>query len=217
MIRINKFLLFSLGSLITVGCLFLLCLDVWILLEGDSTENQLIGSVFFWGTLPFVGFGGALLAYRNRPRRREKAPIELIDRVRSLLLAKGGHASLTSILGSLEYTHDEIHAALHVLKKKRQGEIRENQYGENEFVLMPRSFSGGKSLRRFLRGFIIRSSKVRMTASFVFALGCAMLLVVEQGNPCCGPAGYYIIMVVSSMVIISCSYIISYFKKRMGK
>jgi hypothetical protein len=192
-------------------------LDIWLLLEGDYTENQLIGSVFFMGTLPFVGFGGAMLAYNNRPWRRKKVPIELIGRIRSLLLSKGGRASMTSILGSLEFTHDQIYDALHVLKKESQGEFRQNQYGENEFVLMPESLIGRKTLLRVVRRFIIRSSKIRMTASFVFALGCVMLLIVEQGNPCCGPAGYYIIIVVSSMVIISCSYIIAFFKKRVGK
>jgi len=213
MIRIKKTMPFTLGSLVTVFCTFLLYLDIQFLLEGEYTEHQFIGTLFFMGTMPFIGFGVFLLAYSNRPRRRKAAPAEHVNKLRSLLISNGGHASMTRIIGSLELTHDEIHSAMHLLKKNKQGKFKENQYGEKEFVLMPECLTSKKTVGQSIREFIIRSSKIRMVASFLFILGCVMILVAEQCDPCCGPIGYYIIIVVSSMVIISGSYIIGFFKK----
>lgn len=213
MIQIKKTMLFTVGALITIICSFLLYLDIQFLLEGEYTENQFIGTLFFMGTIPFIGFGGFLLAFSNRPRRRSAAAAEHVNQLRSLLISKGGHASMTRIIGSLELTHAEIHSAMHLLKRNKQGKFKENQYGEKEFVLMPERLTGKKTAGQSIRRFIIRSSKIRMVSSFLFILGCVMILVSEKGDPCCGPIGYYIIIVVSSIVIISGSYIIGFFKK----
>lgn len=213
MTKFKKALLFLFGLLIALSSLLICIVIIDILLEPNKTDEVVIGSWFFLGTMPFVGFAGALLAYRNRPQRGQIVPRKHIQVVKSLIKSRGGRLSTTDILASVELAREEAYSALNALRRAKEGRFSEDAFGAEVFELRA-GVSGEGRIREAIRQFLISSSKVRMVTSFFFITACIGVLVTGKDQGCCGEEGYFIIIIISCLVILSGSYVVGYLKKR---
>ena len=119
---------------------------------------------------------------------------------------------MTDILGSIELAREEAYSALDALTRAKEGKFGDDEFGAKIFELSSRADHEGW-IREATKRFIIGSSKFRIAVSFVFIIGCIGVLVTGSDEGCCGNEGYFIIVIISSLVILSGSYVISHLKK----
>jgi hypothetical protein len=212
MTKFKKAFFFLFGLLIALSSLFICIVTIEKLFEPNCTEEDTFGALFFLFSMPFVGLAGALLAYRNRPQRRRIVPMEHMQLVKSLIRSRGGRLSMTDILGSIQLAREEAYSALDALTRAKEGKFGDDEFGAKIFELSPRADHEGW-IREALKRFIISSSKLRIAVSFVFIIGCIGVLVTGIDEGCCGNEAYFIIVIISSLVILSGSYVISHLKK----
>jgi hypothetical protein len=119
---------------------------------------------------------------------------------------------MPDILGSIELAREEAYSALDALRRAKEGQFGEDEFGAEIFELGPRANHEGW-IREAMKLFIISSSKLRIAVSFFFIAGCIGVLVTGSDEGCCGNEGYFFIVIISSLVILSGSYVISHLKK----
>jgi predicted transcriptional regulator len=214
MAKLKKTFLCLFGLLVALSSLFICIVTIDILLEKNTSEEAVYGCWYFLWTMPFVGLAGFLLAYRSRPRRRQSAPLEHIRLVISLLKSKGGRLSTTDIFASVNLAKDEAHSVLDALANAKEGQFIENELGVQLFELRPNADNRNNRIKEAIKRLIIGSSKIRMAGSFFFIVACMAILITGSDEGCGGYEGYCIIVFISSAVILSTSYTISYLKKR---